>query len=68
MKQKVFLICGRENLSADVDFLLNFISFLNEKGFQVIHEIEFNGLGDQSQHIPQSSLGKILNLGINHSK
>ncbi len=68
MKQKVFLICGRENLSADVDFLLNFISFLNEKGFQVIHEIEFNGLGDQSQHIPKSILGKILNAGIYHSK
>ncbi len=38
MKNKIILICGRENLSADAQFLSNFRNELEKLGFQVIDE------------------------------
>ena len=68
MKQKVFLICGRENLSADTNFLLNFTAFLKGKGFQVIHESEFIESDFQSHFVTKLKQSEIFAQGIVYAK
>ena len=40
MKQKVVLICGRENLSEDLNFQLQLIAFLQSQQVEIIYESE----------------------------
>lgn len=68
MKQKVFLICGRENLSADTNFLINFTAFLEEKGFQVLHESEFIESDGQSHFVNKLKQSEIFAQGIVYVK
>ena len=68
MKPKIVLICGRENLSADANFLINFTAFLEEKGFQVIHESEFIESDGQSQFVTKLKQSEIFVHGIVYVK
>jgi hypothetical protein len=66
MKKKIVIICGREQLSMDVDFQARLSDLLEYRQFEVIHE------PSSQQTLPQQSLlfslfkKVVFGLGINY--